>query len=194
MQKENTVQQTAFMQRETFISTINHDLKVPVIAQIRALELLIDEKMGLLNSNQKEILSLTLDSCRSIYGMLSEIISAYKYENKDIVLELENINLLRIIENYFTQSKNLIRSRNINILVFNNSFYPNIIADKHQIQKAFEYLANYCISCASKDTELICEIKDSEEFIHLSLTFECPDFSYEKTKNLKTITKEKQNV
>ena len=77
------------MQRENFISTINHDLKVPVIAQIRALELLVRENLGGLNNNQKEIINLALDSCRSTYSTLSQILSIYKFENQDMILDIQ---------------------------------------------------------------------------------------------------------
>lgn len=51
-------------QRETYIAILNHDLKIPTLAQIRALELLSSENLGTLNKRQQELLDLTLDSCR----------------------------------------------------------------------------------------------------------------------------------
>ena len=33
-------------ERETYVSTLTHDIKTPVIAQIRALELLLNETFG----------------------------------------------------------------------------------------------------------------------------------------------------
>ena len=103
MQKENCLntnyRRIALMQRETFVSTINHDFKVPVLAQIRALELLIKEQLGGLNNGQREIINLTLESCRSMYKTMSELLSSYKYENNNIKLEFETINILNIVEN-----------------------------------------------------------------------------------------------
>ncbi|MFQ8625398.1 MAG: hypothetical protein ACLSA2_02410 [Candidatus Gastranaerophilaceae bacterium] len=49
-------------QRETYIAVLNHDLKIPTLAQIRALELLSSENLGTLNKRQQELLDLTLDS------------------------------------------------------------------------------------------------------------------------------------
>lgn len=114
----------AFLQRESFISTINHDLKIPILAQIRALELLTEEKMGNLNNGQKELINLTLDSCRSMYEMLSEILTAYKYENKDIILDYENINILKFVEEFFNKSNGKIYEKGLKILIRNNSYSP----------------------------------------------------------------------
>lgn len=166
----------AFLQRESFISTINHDLKIPILAQIRALELLTEEKMGNLNNGQKELINLTLDSCRSMYEMLSEILTAYKYENKDIILDYENINILKFVEEFFNKSNGKIYEKGLKILIRNNSYSPIFFGDKFQFKKAFECIANYCISRASNNSEFICSINDSDECIHISLLFDSPYF------------------
>lgn len=173
----------AYTQRENFISTIKHDLKIPILAQIRVLELLIEEKLGGLNSNQKELVNLTLDSCRSVYEMLSKILSTYKYENKDIVLDYENINILKFIEEYFNSSNDTVKQKNLKIILKNNSFYPIIFGDKFQLKKAFNNLANFCISNASKNSRFTCSINDFDDYIHISLDFASPYFINDYYKN-----------
>jgi signal transduction histidine kinase len=188
MKSENVMnlnfEKIAFLQRETFISTISHDLKIPILAQIRALELLIDGKMGKLNSCQEEIVNLTLNSCRSMYGMLSEIVSAYKYENKDVVLVFEHINVIKFIEKYFSVLNETVKSKNIKIFIKNESYYPIIKADKFQFEKAFGYLVNFCLSNAVSDSTLNCLVWDSEDNIHITLSFENPYFSQEKLETI----------
>ena len=184
MKSENVMdinfEKIAFLQRETFISTINHDLKIPVLAQIRALELLIDEKMGRLNSGQKEIVNLTLDSCRSMYGMLSEILSAYKYENKDIILDFEYINIVKFIEKYFNIPNEVLKNKNIIVELKNNSCYPIIKADKFQLNKALTYIVDYCITNALPNSKLTCYISDFEDNINITLSFKSSKSSQEK--------------
>lgn len=63
------------------IETIKHDLKTPVIAQIRILDLLLVGRFGKLNKEQKDIICATLDSCKFMYKILSDIIYAYKLKN-----------------------------------------------------------------------------------------------------------------
>ena len=156
-----------FKQREIFISTINHDLRVPVIAQIRALELLAAGNMGVLNNEQSEIVNLTLASCKSIYGMLSAILSAYKYENRDVILNYETVNILSLIENYFSQNFD---KRNIEKINIENKADDVIIrGDKLQLKKAFEYILNYCISCSNGSMHL--KIVNDDEFIKIILIF-----------------------
>lgn len=188
MKSENIMnpnfERIAFLQRETFISTISHDLKIPILAQMRALELLIDGKMGKLNSGQEEIINLTLSSCRSMYGMLSEILSVYKYQNRDMVLDFEYINVVEFIEKYFGVTNEIVKTKDLNIVIKNESYYPLIKADKYQLKKAFGYIVNFCISNALSNSCLVCSIWDSDENIHITLSFESPYFSQEKLESV----------
>ena len=52
---------TNLKEKATYITILSHDLKIPTIAQIRALELLINGQFGELTKEQKEIISLILE-------------------------------------------------------------------------------------------------------------------------------------
>ncbi len=173
-------------QRDTYISTLNHDLKIPTIAQIRALELLLDESMGSINSAQKEIINSTLDSCRYMYEMLSTITNTYKYENKDFILDCEKIEVLRFVDSCFENSLKKMQDKNIKVLLRSKDSFLNIFADRVQLQKALQNLIDYCVTNAYENTNIICELKRArdEENIFISLVFESPYISAEKLKNM----------
>ena len=162
----------AYIQREEYISTLNHDLKIPLIAQIRALELLLKENLGSLNIDQKEMLSLTLSSCKSMYKMISSILSSYKYENKDIILDWEIADVFDILNSCLSKSNNLLSNKNINFIIKSQSAKHLINADKIQLKKAFEYVTNYCISNSVSNIE--CKINSYRNLIRLKFTFENP--------------------
>lgn len=172
----------AYRQREEFISTVNHDLKIPVIAQIRALELVVNENFGTLNDEQKEILKMTLDSCRSMYKMISGILSAYKYENRDIILDFEYVNLLNILEKCFAKSSDYLIQKGISINVSSKIDKSMVYADKIQLRKAFGYIVNYCIS--NTISEIQCFIKQVGDSIQAGFIFENPYCSKEKVDNM----------
>ncbi len=173
-------------QRDTYISTLNHDLKIPTIAQIRALELLLDESMGSINSAQKEIINSTLDSCRYMYEMLSTITSTYKYENKDFILDFEHIEVLRFVDSCFENSIRRMKDKNVKVILRSKDAVLNIFADRLQLKKALENLIDYCVSSAYENTNIICELKRArdEENIFISIVFESPYLSSEKLNNM----------
>ncbi len=172
----------AYKQREEFISTLNHDLKIPIIAQIRALELLVKENFGSLNFAQKEMLNLTLTSCKSVYKMISGILSSYKYENRDIVLDLEIIDVVEILNKCLNYNETLLAKKHINFVIKSQSALNLICADKIQLKKAFEYIINYCISNSISDIE--CKIVSKSDIAQIDFVFENPYGTQEKLNNV----------
>ncbi len=180
------IEKAAQKQRETYISTLSHDLKIPTLAQIRALELLVDGNLGKVNKMQKEVLNLTLDSCRYMYDMLSTLLSTYKYENKDISLTYEKIQVMKLMDECFHKYVKSMHHKNIHIKVKAKEKFFTVYADKNQIKRAFENLIDHCISSAYENTEIICDIKKTGngKNVFLSLGFESPFISSEQIENL----------
>lgn len=169
-------ERAAQRQRETYISTLSHDLKIPTIAQIRALELLVNGNLGEINNEQKEILNLTLDSCYSMYDMLSTILSTYKYENNDVILNYEKISMQELLDDAFSKTGKTLRNKNIQVKVSSKDKFVSVYADKMQMKKAFENLIDFCVANAYNDTVICCEIdKDIvSNSVSISLLYESP--------------------
>lgn len=169
-------ERAAQRQRETYISTLSHDLKIPTIAQIRALELLVNGNLGEINNEQKEILNLTLDSCYSMYDMLSTILSTYKYENNDVILNYEKISMQELLDDAFSKTGKTLRNKNIQVKVSSKDKFVSVYADKMQMKKAFENLIDFCVANAYNDTIICCEIdKDIvSNSVSISLLYESP--------------------
>lgn len=73
-------------EREFFIKTLLHDLKVPTIAQLRGVQLLQNETLGKVNTQQKEVLDEIVESCSYVLDMISTIICAYRFDNGENTL------------------------------------------------------------------------------------------------------------
>lgn len=178
-------EQNAQRMRESYISTLSHDLKIPTIAQIRALELLVNGDMGLINENQKEIINLTLESCYSMYDMLSTILTTYKYENNEINLNYEKIYMLKILDEAFAKVHKNLQNKNIRVKVMAKDKFASIFADKMQLKKAFENLIDFCVSNAYQDTMITCEIeKNGNGSIVIALKYESPYINPEVIDNM----------
>ena len=57
-------------QTENYNSVLKHHIKTPVLAQMRALELLLKGNYGKLNKRQTEMIELTLNSCKHSYKII----------------------------------------------------------------------------------------------------------------------------
>jgi CheY-like chemotaxis protein len=83
--------------KETFVATLTHDLKTPIRAEARALDLLINGQFGPLAAVQQEVLREVLASNQYMYQMVDGLLSTYKYEDGRVVLNLDALDLNRLI-------------------------------------------------------------------------------------------------
>ncbi len=166
-------------QRETYIATLSHDLKTPAIAQVRALELLLSGQLGEFNSEQKELLKLTLDSCNYMYDMVYSLLSTYKFESGEVILNYSSFNLVEIIKESIKE---------INELAINNSIKINfepeektciVFADKAEIKRVLiNFLSNsinYAFSSSTIKVKLSKNIEKAELRIINSSPYIAPD-------------------
>ena len=152
-------EKTATEQRETYVATLTHDLKTPTIAQIKALELLLNNNLGELNREQREIITLTKDSCNFMYDMLSTLLSTYKYENGDYVLNYEDCDILSLIEESIKELDAMLKEKNIKIKVSQIGRIFNANCDKMQIKRVIVNLLGNAISYAYNDTKILITVK-----------------------------------
>jgi PAS domain S-box-containing protein len=94
-------------QKETFVATLTHDLKTPVRAQMRALEMLLNEKFGKINDGQKDIIEETLNSNKYMFGMVDNLLATYRYENKSVTIQKHYFDVNSLIKNCYIQLKYL---------------------------------------------------------------------------------------
>jgi len=158
-------EKTAAEQRETYVATLTHDLKTPTIAQIKALDLLLNEHMGPLNDEQKELLTLTKDSCNFMYEMLSTLLSTYKYENGDYVLNYEKCNIISLAEESINELEAMLKEKNVTVHVHTEGSNFDTELDKMQIKRVMTNLLGNAISYAYDNTQIDITIKQDEDGI-----------------------------
>lgn len=158
-------EKTAAEQRETYVATLTHDLKTPTIAQIKALDLLLNDHMGPLNDEQKELLTLTKDSCNFMYEMLSTLLTTYKYENGDYALNCEQCNIISLAEEVINELEAMLKEKNVTIHIrtFGDQF--NTECDRMQIKRVLTNILGNAISYAYDNTQIDVTIKQNEDGI-----------------------------
>ncbi|MBO9540598.1 PAS domain S-box protein [bacterium] len=87
--RDNSLFKSIERQREDFIATLVHDLRTPVLAAIKALGHLKDDRFGPLAPAQAEVSQAILDSHQDLLAMINSLVDVYRYEGgqKELVLE-----------------------------------------------------------------------------------------------------------
>lgn len=131
-------------ERNRFICVLNHDVKTPILAQIRSLELLLEGSFGSLNNEQKEIIQETLNSHYHLYGIVSNTLFLANFESEKPKLNLEPVDIIEEIEDCVHLIKNFATDKQQNFVVKSNKNKRiKINADRKLVQKIiFNLLAN----------------------------------------------------
>ncbi len=155
-------------QKETFVATLTHDLKTPVRAQMRALEMLLNEKFGKINDDQKNIIEETVNSNKYMFGMLDNLLATYRYENKSVTIQKHLFDLNELIKNCREELKYLANDKN-QIIVFDfEEKNLEIFADSLEIKRVIMNLLSNAINYSGENEKIIISTKTSDNMVVIS--------------------------
>ena len=177
-------EKNAMEQRETYVATLTHDLKTPTIAQIKALDLLLNDHMGPLNKEQRELLLLTKDSCNFMYEMLSTLLSTYKYENGDYVLNYEKCNIISLTKESVNELDSMLKEKNVTVNISKKGNIFDTDCDRMQIKRVLTNILGNAISYAYNNTQIQIDIKHENNNIRFEATNESAYINPETMNNL----------
>lgn len=155
-------------QKETFVATLTHDLKTPVRAQMRALEMLLHEKFGEINPDQKEILEETLNSNKYMSGMLENLLATYKYENDSANIKKHVFDINNLIQECCKELKYLASDKNISIDFYFEREKSELYADRLEIKRVIINLISNAINYGNENGYIIISSKYDAKSIIVS--------------------------
>lgn len=102
--------------KKNFISTLTHDLRTPLIAQERTLDLLI-RKIKRMSPEEQESFFISLSTNNQhLLGMVNQILETYQFEEGKIRLYLQKVEIKQIVAFCFEQLQLLANERNIQLI------------------------------------------------------------------------------
>ncbi len=156
--------------KKSFLEILTHDLKTPIIAQMRALEMIINGGFGDLSNEQSEMLNLTLDSCNYMYSMISTLISTYKVDLEEPQLHYSEFNIMQVIEETIKKINNFVNENNIKIIINPRIKNPIVSGDLTRITKVIQTLLLNSLNMAFKNSIIKIHIEQDKE--NISVKFE----------------------
>jgi len=123
--------------RKSFIASLTHDLRTPIVAQERSLGLIAEtfKKLNLLDEYE---LSKTLEkNNQHLLRIVNIILESYKFEREEIKLSFVDVNLNNIIDDCFEKIKTIAEEKNITLINNISKDFKHIKADKMSIERIF---------------------------------------------------------
>ena len=94
-------------QRENFVSCLTHDLRTPIVAANRMLNLIEGEAFGDVSKEQKEAISNIVSSNQNLLEMLNKLLETHHYELGQKILSFIPVDLEQLILDVITELKPL---------------------------------------------------------------------------------------
>ncbi|MGB3422622.1 MAG: hybrid sensor histidine kinase/response regulator [Dolichospermum sp.] len=84
------------LQREDFVSRLTHDLRTPLVAADRMLNLFLQEVFGEISPEMKQAINMMIRSNQNLLEMVNTLLEVYRFEAGKKSLNRESCNLMEI--------------------------------------------------------------------------------------------------
>ena len=102
-------------QRENFVSCLTHDLRTPIVAANRMLDLIEREAFGDVSQEQKEAIANIISSNQNLLEMLNKLLETHHYELGQKILSFIPVDLEQLIANVITELKPLTAEKEVEL-------------------------------------------------------------------------------
>lgn len=171
-------------QKETFVATLTHDLKTPIRAEIRALELLLKGNFGKLTSDQMCLVQDTLYSSKYMFNMVDNLLSTYRYENGSVTLRKDNTDINRLIRFCYGELKYLIEEKKQEIIFDFEKEELIVFIDELEMKRVIMNLLSNAISYTQENGKIVIKTESREKEIKVSFIDNGKGISQEDVLNL----------
>jgi CheY-like chemotaxis protein/signal transduction histidine kinase len=147
MVRDLTEEKLIEQRKETFVATLTHDLKTPIRAEVRALELLRAGSFGPLTQDQLDVLNEIIHSNQFMHQMVDSLLTTYKYEDGKARLNLESRDLNALLESILSGDlKTLATEKQQTLALTLAPNLPPIWLDPMEIRRVINNLVHNAIS------------------------------------------------
>lgn len=169
IEKENA--QSADRLKSAFLATMSHELRTPLNSIIGFTGILMQERPGPLNDEQKKQLGMAQNSARHLLSLINDVLDISKIEAGQLKMNFQFFNLHDIINKVVDTNKPFADKKKLKILVSVDENLKDIRSDNLRVQQILLNLVNNAIkftetgiiniSCCTAGEFVIIKITDT---------------------------------
>ena len=158
-------------QRENFVSCLTHDLRTPLVAANRMLDLIAQQAFGEVTGEQKEAIANIVSSNDNLLKMLNTLLETHHYELGQKTLSFIAVDLQQLINEVVTELKPLATEKGIELLNNSAKDVPEIKGDRLELRRVITNLVGNAIkftdtgsvkvSLGQNDAEVFVQVEDT---------------------------------
>ncbi|HUT42818.1 MAG TPA: PocR ligand-binding domain-containing protein, partial [Desulfobacterales bacterium] len=140
--------------KEDLIGMLTHDMGNPILSIQKAIKLLIDGRLGPLNKNQTDIMSLSLGTSHQLLGMVTDLLDIYRSENDKFMLHKILIDMNQILEESIKQVNFLVEDKRVTVCFEPSAPSLKLQGDRNRLMRVCINLLDNAIKYSPDNGEL----------------------------------------
>lgn len=158
-------------QRENFVSCLTHDLRTPLVAANRMLDLISQQAFGEVTCEQQEAIANIMSSNQNMLDMLNKLLETHHYELGQKILSFISVDLQQLIAEVVTELEPLATAKGIELQHNLKQEIPHIKGDRLELRRVMTNLIGNAIkftdtgsvrvSLSQNDSEVLVQVEDS---------------------------------
>jgi len=155
--------------KTNFIATVSHEFKTPIASMKMSLQLLENEQTGILNTEQKELVSGLKDDTERLLRTTGELLNITQVETGKSELKIESYDVTEIVADALNSTQKLARQKGITVKNKLDNFLPEIITDKEKATWVISNLISNAIRYSYENSEIEIESKTMPLYIEIQV-------------------------
>ena len=153
--------------RKDFVATVSHDLKTPIGIISGYAEGLKDGIVS--GENAKIYLETIIDEAAKMNSLLTNMLHLSKLESGDIILNLEEFNIIRMLQGIVKKFSLELKNKELNVIFSNLPDYAYVRADILQMEQVIKNLISNCIKYTPSNNDIFIKVNEEEEDFIISI-------------------------
>ena len=144
--KQKTDREEVREDKNSVFACLAHDLKTPICAQTKILDLILGNNFGRITRAQREVFLELRKSCVYMENLVRNVVSVYSFENNQMYLRKEYFDVREVINETVSEICSISAEKYQVLTYITESFSSYITADKIQIRRCIVNLVSNAIT------------------------------------------------
>ena len=155
-------------QREDFVSRLTHDLRTPLVAADRMLNLFLDEVFCPISIEMKEAIEAMIQSNHNLLQMVNTLLEVYRHEAGQKELVLAPCNIQEICQTVIQELKPLAQQKGLDLFcnvikTSQTNFNPVVIGDNLELRRVLVNLISNAIKFTDSGSVKVCITQEHKQ-------------------------------
>lgn len=156
--------------KSNFLSVISHELRTPLTAMAGFVNLLLEERVGEINENQRTLLARVDKNTGHLVHLVNDLIEVAEVEVEGAVeVRLEAVEPLACLMETLPKLEQRRRRKNVTIAPIVDDDLPRIQTDERSLSRIFFHLLDNAIKFSPEKSEVIVHFRAVDDVVHIDI-------------------------